>query len=151
MSVKLSTPITNVDTSLKLALGTKTDSVPAKEFIYLQGSDSISANDVCVYNSAYLATRAVAGSRGPVAVAQGAVVGSRYGWFQIQGLASVDTNGAVASSKPLFLTAGSGKVDDTAVAGDLIMGMFSDTTGTAGAGVMPALLSYPWAGSLSVA
>ena len=151
MSLKLSTPFSAVDGSQKFTLGSTTPDHQGREFIYLQGSDSVASYDVVVYNSAYLATKVAAGNRGQLAIAQGAVVGNNFGWFQIKGLGTVEANGAVAASTPLYLTTGSGNVDDAIGAGNLIIGMLTDTTGTAGAGQMHAMLSYPFVGSITAA
>lgn len=149
--LKLSTPFSTVDGSAKFELGSRTGDRFGREFIYLQGSNSTEAWDTCKFDSAYLAIKAVAGDRGQLGVAQGAVTNNNYGWFLVKGVGTVAANGAVSANTPLYLTAGSGNVDDAIVAGDLIIGMLTDTSGTAGAGQMHAVLSYPFVGSITAA
>lgn len=150
--LKINTPFSDVDSSQKFALGSRTLDSSSNEYIYLQGTAGVTQYDLVLYDSNYLCKRAVAGDRGPFAVAQGAVLGSKYGWFLIKGRSSIRTNGTVAGNKNLFLTASAGAVDDAIVAGDLILGAFSSVDGISGAGTMTnALFNYPWAGSLSVA
>ena len=88
-------------------------------------------------------TRAVAGSRGPAAVAMSANVADQYGWYMIEGSAIV-TCGTVAANKPLYATATAGSVDDAVVSGDMILGMVSKTAnGTPAAGQLIAQISRP--------
>ena len=150
--LKISTPFSQVDTELKFALGSRTSDRSSNEYIYLQGTAGITTDDLVRYDNNFVAQRAIAGLRGPLAVTQGSIVASRYGWCKVKGLANIRANGAIVARVPLFLTAGSGAVDDAIVAGDLILGAFSSVAGTAAAGTMvDAVLSYPFAGSLSVA
>ena len=113
-------------------------------FIYLKGVASTAAYNVVVYDEyANTTTRAVAGSRGPAAVAMSANVANQYGWYMIEGSAVV-TCGTVSANAPLYATATAGTVDDAVVSGDMILGMVSKTAnGTPAAGQLIAQISRP--------
>ena len=114
------------------------------EFVYLKGVASTAVGDVVIYDQyAGTTTRAVAGSRGPVAVAMSANVASQYGWYQISGSAVVKC-GTVAANAPLYVTATAGTVDDAVVSGDKIDAFVSKTAnGTPSAGLLIAQISRP--------
>ena len=113
-------------------------------FIYLKGVASTAAYNVVVFDlKAGTTTRAVAGSRGPAAVAMSANVANQYGWYMIEGSAII-TCGTVAADKPLYATATAGTVDDAVVSGDMILGMVSKTAnGTPAAGQLVAQIAQP--------
>ena len=113
-------------------------------FIYLKGVASTAAYNVVVYDEyANTTTRAVAGSRGPAAVAMSANVANQYGWYMIEGSAII-TCGTVSANAPLYATATAGTVDDAVVSGDMILGMVSKTAnGTPAAGQLVAQIARP--------
>jgi len=115
------------------------------EFIYLRGVASTAVGDLVVYDqrSGVATTRAVAGSRGPVAVAMSANVANQYGWYQISGAAVVNSNTAVANAS-VYVTATPGQVDDAVVATDKVDGArYKTASGTPSAGFAVLQLSRP--------
>lgn len=128
-----------VDSTQRHPLGTRIRAADPTyghaEFMYLKGVASTAAGDVVVYdNNAATTTRAVAGSRGPAAVAMAATVASTFGWYQVSGVATVNA-GTVAAGGNVYLTATAGTVDDAVVSGDKIDGMrFKTADGTPSAG-----------------
>lgn len=114
------------------------------EFIYLKGVASTVVGDAVIYDTkANTTTRAVAGSRGPVAVAMSANVASQYGWYQITGSAVVKA-GTVLADGACYVTATAGTLDDAVVVGDKIDGMrFKTADGTPSAGFAVAQLARP--------
>jgi hypothetical protein len=107
------------------------------EFIYLPGVASTVAGDLVVYNeySAGSTVRAVAGSKGRLAVAMSANITGQWGWYQTGGAAVVNVAAAFAAGADIYLTATAGTVDDAVVAGDLITGAVGLTAiGTPSAG-----------------
>ena len=140
--------ITETSTTQKHTIGTTVQAKHATygvaTFIYLKGVASTAAYNVVVYDEyANTTTRAVAGSRGPAAVAMSANVANQYGWYMIEGSAII-TCSTVAADKPLYATATPGTVDDAVVSGDMILGMVSKTAnGTPAAGQLVAQISRP--------
>lgn len=114
------------------------------EFIYLPGLALTAIGETVIYDlNAGTTKRAVAGDRGPCAVAMAANVANQYGWYQIGGLA-VMKSGAVAAAGSVYLTATAGTVDDAVVAGDKIDGArFKTADGTPAAGFAYAQLQRP--------
>lgn len=135
-------PITAVHDSELVPLGTRYSPDGGKtEFIYLKGVASTVAEDLVVYDENFATVRTSGSVVGPVAVAMAAVVANKYGWYQIYGNATVDS-ATVAADKQLFLTSVSGRVDDVAVTGDLIIGMVSTAADTSNS--LPVRLNYPY-------
>ena len=140
--------ITETSTTQNHPIGTtvqaRHDTYGVATFIYLKGVASTAAYNVVVFNEyANTTTRAVAGSRGPAAVAMSANVANQYGWYMIEGSAII-TCGTVSANAPLYATATAGTVDDAVVSGDMILGMVSKTAnGTPAAGQLVAQIARP--------
>lgn len=118
--------IADTSTTQILPIGTRIRAVDPVygegEFIYLKGLASTAIGEVVIYDQyANTTIRAVAGSRGPAAVAMSANVANQFGFYQIKGAAVVKSNTAVANARP-YLTAVAGTIDDAVVAGDAIDG-----------------------------
>lgn len=114
------------------------------EFIYLKGLASTAVGELVIYDqNANTTKRAVAGDRGPAAVAMSANVANQYGWYQITGAAIIKA-GTVAAAGNVYLTATPGTVDDATVAGDKVDGArFKTADGTPSAGFAIAMLDRP--------
>lgn len=117
------------------------------EFVYLKGVASTAAGDLVVYDAkAGTTTRAVAATRGPMAVALSANVASQYGWYQVLGNAAVSTasagTGAANALIQTSATAGQGTVSGTA--GQKIDGAICKTAqDTPSSGFTQVLLHFP--------
>jgi hypothetical protein len=97
------------------------------EFIYLPGVAATVAGDVVAYDltpGAQLTLRdsnATSSNTGrPLAVALNATVAGNFGWYQIGGVAIVNTTAAQAAGN-VFATATAGSVGNTLDAGDQIL------------------------------
>ena len=115
------------------------------EFIYLKGLASTAIGETVIYDeNANTTKRAVAGDRGPCAVALSANVANQYGWYQISGSAIVKVAAAVAAAAPCYVTATAGSIDDAVVATDKIDGMrFKTADGTPSAGFAVVQMDRP--------
>lgn len=102
------------------------------EFIYLSGVASTALGDVVTFSTAFATTRGVANGIGPVAVAMGATVAGYYGWYQRKGQALTNVLASFAASKPVFLTATAGSLDDAVVTGDKVNNAVSVTAISSG-------------------
>lgn len=119
--------IGSIDTEQRCALGTIVQAVDPTygggEFIYLKGVASTVAGSWVTYNNedgttALLAANAI----GPVAVATAATdAATKYGWYQIRGLANA-VSADVADSGKVYIDTASGRADDAVVVGDRITG-----------------------------
>jgi hypothetical protein len=114
------------------------------EFVYLAGVASTAVGDLVIFDQkAGTTTRAVAGSRGPCAVAMSANVASQYGWYQVSGSAVVKSAAAVAGASP-YLTATAGTVDDAVVATDKVdAARYKTADGTPSAGLAVLQIARP--------
>lgn len=141
-------PIADTSTVQHHKIGTRVqaydETYGVGEFIYLKGVASTAVGDLVIYEEyANLTIRAVAGSRGPAAVAMSANVAEQYGWYQIFGAAKIKA-GTVADNGDVYLTATAGTVDDAVVAGDKVDGArFKSADGTPAAGYAVCQISYP--------
>lgn len=124
--------IDDVSSTAKVPLGTiitAGDDAGGGEgrFIYLQGVASTVAGDACVYSvTTFVTTRAVAASRGAIAIAMAPIVASTYGWYQICGRAAVNAVAAAADGL-CYLTATAGQINNAVVATQGIDGMRTAT------------------------
>lgn len=140
--------IAETSTTQQHPLGTRIRAVDETygegEFIYLKGLAATAVGDLVVYDQkAATTTRAVAGSRGPAAVAMSANVANQYGWYQITGSA-VQKAGVVAAGGNVYATATPGTVDDAVVVGDKVDGArFKTADGTPAAGQAVMEISRP--------
>lgn len=124
---------TDVDTTARFALG---DRVKVKdvgstaygygELIYLLGVASTVRGSVVTINDDWGTALITARAKGAVAVALAATVAATYGWYQIlgKGVASCDT---VADGAACYIDGTDGRIDDAAVAGDQVIGMWTSS------------------------
>lgn len=119
-------------------------------YIFLQGIGSTVVGSAVSYGlsatSAFLTALTVTGVRGPIAIACAAVVATKFGWYQIGGLASANFNGAAVAGAKLY-SAGTGLVDDAVVSGDQISGAIVAAT-VSGSGLGAVFLSGPFMNGL---
>lgn len=141
--MRLTTPLTQLDTTALYALGSRVQDKNCNEYIYLLGVASTVAGDAVCFTGAFATKRAVANDVGPVAFAMGACVASTYGWYQIAGLATGITLTAVTTQLSLFLTATAGQLDDAEVGGDKVNNAFSYSAGGTNASAT-FLVYYPF-------
>jgi hypothetical protein len=132
---------TVIDSVAKQRLGTKIVDKSANEYIYLKGVASTVVGSIVTFNASHQSALSVTTVRGPVAVAQAAVVANKYGWYQIYGNGQALFNGAAVAGAALY-SASTGKCDDAVVSGDKIDGATVGAT-VSGSGLGSVLLSYP--------
>lgn len=141
-------PIEDTSTTQKHAIGTRVlayDPVQGEgEFIYLKGLASTAVGDVVVFNQyTGVTTRATTRSKGLVGVAMSANVANQFGWYQIRGLAIVNSTSAAADAS-VYSSATAGTVLNTVVAGDIVYGAtFASANGTPATGKAYVSLFYP--------
>lgn len=83
------------------------------EFIYLSGVASTAVGDVVTYDVRTGATtRALTGSRGPVAVAMATTLAGQFGWYQVSGSAVVRTVATLGTNTHIYVTGTAGIADD---------------------------------------
>lgn len=112
------------------------------EMMYLKGGTNVAARSVVTIASDFTTVLIAARAIGAVAVSIGAVdATTKYGWFVVKGKAAAASDG-VTTALPLYVDGTAGRVDDSAVAGDQIIGMVAasgDDTNT----VVVNMLTYP--------
>lgn len=129
-----SQPIADTSTVQNHPLGTIVRAVDptygAGEFIYLKGVASTVVGDVVTYVASTGATvrsltSGVVNGGAPLAVAMSANVASQYGWYQIAGDAVIKKTAVKvdpAGTTKVYLSATSGRVMQTSVAGRQVIG-----------------------------
>lgn len=112
------------------------------ELMYLKGGTNVAARSCVSINDDFTTTLIAARAKGAVAVSLGAVdATTKYGWFVVKGKAAVASDG-VTTGTPMYIDGTAGRVDDAAVAGDQIIGMWAasgDDTNT----IVCNMLTYP--------
>jgi len=131
--------VTSTDTVQHHPLGTVIDiqdpALGKGRAIYLRGVASTAVGDAVVFDENFQTTRAVAASRGPVAIALSANVANQYGWYQIEGLAVVNGTGTLTADSRVYLSSTAGALTTTVTASQAIDGMRSQSAlGTPAAG-----------------
>lgn len=117
--------LTQIDSVAQNALGSRMVDKDHNEYIYLKGVANVALGSVVVFDEAYETLLASATNNiGQIAVALGAVVADKYGWFQIGGKAVAKVLTAFADNSKVFLTATAGSVDDSGSAGDQLVGAY---------------------------
>ena len=138
--VGLVSNLTDVDTTAVVSVGTRctardmgATAYGDGEFIYLTGVASTVRGSVVTITDTWGTALIAARGIGAVGVALAIVdATTKYGWYQTlgKGVAACDT---VAANAACYIDGTAGRVDDSAVAGDQIIGMrtvTSDDTGT---------------------
>ena len=146
--IKLTSPLTQVDSEAKFTVGTRTQTKDGNEYIYLPGVASVAARDWVTYNtltsgSYGSVTRLAADAKGPVAIAQAAINGNSYGWFGVRGLFDGYCGQATTSGHALYSCGTTAAVAGAKVNGDGVMNAFAVSTGVSG-GTVKAHIVYPF-------
>jgi hypothetical protein len=142
---------TQVHATKKYRLGTRKSDVAGNEYIYLKGVSSCAAGSWVSFDEAHVTTLAAANAQGRIAVAQAAVDAStKYGWFMIYGTCSALCLSLFADNGKVYLTSTAGSVDDTDVAGDVVMGAVGRSARNTTTGLATFELSYPMVMDLAI-
>lgn len=146
-------PITDHSTTKRWLLGgivkAFDDTLGEGEFIYLKGLDGTTAGLVVTYvNStgvtALTATSGVVLGGAPVAVAMSACVTGEYGWYQVEGSATILKTAVKfdpASGNRVYVSATAGRIMQTSVAGRQILGARFESTTTVTSTTSTALVT----------
>lgn len=139
-STAQTTPTAQLGTTSKATDATRGEG----EFIYLAGVAGTLAGDWVSYDPvAGTTTRAVAATRGPLAVAMAATGAGSFGLYQIRGYAIAATAAAVINA-PLYLSAVAGQAAGTVVATQRIDNAIPKTAQDGpGAGFTGVYITYP--------
>lgn len=151
-------PITQTDTSAKIALGTICKAVDSTygegEFIYLLGVVNTVVGLAVSYNATTFQTTVLPSTANlsvPIAWAMSANVATQYGWYQIEGLVTalktaVKADPAVNAQR-IYISATAGRVMQTSAAGKNILGAARAnlTTVTSTTSTVTLLVSRPHA------
>lgn len=120
------------------------------EFIYLLGVASTIVGSLVTYNATTFQTALganTANDEGPVAVAMSANVAAQYGWYQIEGLATVKKTAVkVTPQGKIYQSATAGRVMQTSASGLQILGARGAnlTTVTSTTSTVVVLLNRPF-------
>ena len=139
-----------VDTSAETALMTRAFDTEGGEWVYLLGVASTAAGSWASWNLSTCATALLAANAvGLVGIAGAATVASTYGWYQIWGYNSSSASDTVASAAlALYIDGTAGRVDDTDVAGDVVIGAYSAAADTSN--VLPVWITYPHVTNIAI-
>ncbi len=131
------------------------------EWVYIQGVASTIAGDWLHFTITSTAgsttTRAVANGKGPLGVAVGALINTKFGWVQVAGLnlvAGAISGGDAAVGASVYLTGTAGLLDDAFVDGDMLFGAHwvvqeGETAGNPAA-LAGVWLAYPTTNDLDI-
>ena len=140
--IKLTFPLTQVDTEERYNIGTQTMDKDGNVFEYRAGVASVAQYDFCSWYSNGSVARLTTGNTGAVGIAQAAIIGPNYGWFQIKGLGAGNCAATVSGGSGLYASGTTGTVSDVYTASAFIRGITSSATGVS-TGTVNVVLSYP--------
>lgn len=140
-SEALAQAITERSTTQKEALG-KRILIKGKEYVYCKGTASNTAGSWVKFDEAHLVVLLAPDMVGPVGISMSAFVANEYGWVQVKGVNTAAKTDTIAADAALYIDGTSGRADDLAVTGDLILGAFSETADTTN--VATVYLNYPY-------
>lgn len=133
-----------VDASKKQRLLTRRRDSAGNEYIYLKGVASVVLGSVVTFDEVGVTTLIAANAVGPVGIAQAAVdATTKFGWFLIYGTCNASTDAGVVDNSKVYIDGTSGRVDDTVVAGDQLMGAVFRGTDTSN--ITAIEVRYPFA------
>lgn len=131
-----------IDTTKRWALGTKFF-LGDKSYVYVQGVSSGAAGKWATFTSAGVTTLTVANANGEVGIFMAALdATTKYGFLQIFGENDTADVTAATAGAALYLTATGGRLDETDVAGDLVINAVCTVTGVSN--VATVFLNYPY-------
>ena len=128
-----------------IGLGTRIKDTKGNEFIFLNGVASCVAGSWVTYDEGWVTTLLVTNAKGPVAVAQAAIVAGKYGWFQIYGKALACISASSADNALIGFETTSGYCGDGKAAGDIMYNAISRSSTGANAGTqVPCHIWHPF-------
>lgn len=139
----------NVDTTKKFRLGARKTSVDNREFIYLTGVASTTANSWVSYDEAGVTAGLDTDvqTSGPVAIAMAAVDStSKYGWYGIWGSFTGRAIDPVADNKTVYATSTVFVCDDAATSVGRVNGATWRSINDSVAGTATVQIQYPYLG-----
>lgn len=138
--------LTDVDTSARNRVGTRSFDDAGNEYIYMQGVASVVLGTWVTYDELFITTRLVANGLGAVAIALAAVnATTSFGWFCIYGAVNGLCLTAYADNAKVWATSTAGSVDDADVAVDLIDGAIGRSARDTTTGLALFQINYPFA------
>jgi hypothetical protein len=93
-----------------------------QKYVYLKGIGSTITGSVVTFDEAAVTTLIAANAIGPVALATAAVVANKFGWYLVKGTQNVSCDAGIVDNAKVYIDGTAGRVDDTVVAGDQIIG-----------------------------
>lgn len=134
--------LTNVDTEAKYGVGEVVADELGNQYIYGIGVASCVAGSWVSLDEAAQASLLAANAKGRVGVAMGAIVASRWGFFQVYGKSTTALAlTGFADNADCYATATAGSVDDAVVAGDRVKGAIGRSA--VSGGVITVELNFP--------
>jgi hypothetical protein len=135
---------TDVDSTARNVVGTRSFDEVGNEYIYLKGVASTVAQSWVAFDELYLTTLLAANALGRVAIAQAAVVAScNWGWYAIYGAHQGLCLASYADNAKVWATSTAGSVDDADVAVDLVDGAIGRSARNTTTGCALFELNYP--------
>lgn len=142
----------NIDersTTAKTALGTRLSAKHATygsvEFQYQKGVASGAVRDwVTINEDDGTVTRLAANAIGPVGIIMSTLTASFYGWVARRGKVLGNCLTLYADNAKVWITGTAGSVDDTSVAGDLVVNAKGASLTAVGSGYAEFEIDNPW-------
>lgn len=111
---------TNIDDTQLYPLMTRRRDEQGNEYVYLKGLAATVLGSWVTFDEVGVTTLLAANAIGEVAIAMGACVATKFGWYNIYGGVQGKVAVAFADNGNVYATATAGTADDAVVAGDRV-------------------------------
>jgi hypothetical protein len=111
---------TNIDDSQLYPLMSRRRDEQGNEYVYLKGLASTALGSWVTFDEVGVTALLAANAIGEVAIAMGACVASKFGWYLVYGSCQAKVAAAFADNGNIYATATAGTADDAIVAGDRV-------------------------------
>lgn len=135
-----------IDATQMLPLGSVARDKAGNVYVYSKGVASLDATHNWVsFNADWTPALLAAGALGRVGVAMSVLNSATitFGWYQIYGKNAIAGSDAVATNTAPYIDATSGRIDDSAVTGDLVQGVWTRSTDSS-TNICTVELNYPF-------
>ena len=131
--------------SAQYTIGGRGEDHLGREYIYLQAGGATGLGAACIISSkGTMASEMTTANSDAHAVCVGMVahVDDNYGWYQVYGLAEIET-AAVADEAQLY-TSSAGRLDDASTSTNIVNGCHAEESQSTVGGLTECWISYPF-------
>jgi hypothetical protein len=150
--LEINDPVDTVYKHQQYEIGTRLKNKDGNEYVFLPGTTSVAQYDCVLIKttgtglSLGSVTRLVRAYAGPVAVAQAAITGPYYGWFQVKGVGWARAGSGCAGGSPCYASGTTAGIGEAVSASSGLEGCLTiGASAAVASGTVKVFLNYPFA------